>query len=92
MTRLILIGAAGAQIDPIQEHAGGKTHLPMVDLMITVNLDVGNTLANGTQGEVKRVMLKPSQNPHRQKIDEHTVGCVHASQVDHLLSLANGKL
>ena len=64
---------------------------PMVDLMITVNLDVGNTLANGTQGKVKRVTLKPSQNPHRQRIDEHTVDCVHASQVDHLLLLANGK-
>ena len=64
---------------------------PMVDLMITVNLDVGNTLANGTQGKVKRVILKPSQNPHRQRIDEHTVDCVCASQVDHLLLLANGK-
>ena len=64
---------------------------PMVDLMITVNLDVGNTLANGTQGKVKRIILKPSETTHRQKIDAHTVDCVYASQVDHLLFLANGK-
>ena len=48
-------------------------HAWLVDLMITVNLDVGNTLTTGTQGKVKQVILKPNQQPHEKRIDAHTV-------------------
>ena len=64
---------------------------PNCPLMLTTNTDVGNNLANGTQGNCAGVVLQPGHQFHSRKIDDLTVNCIYASQVKCLLWEVNNK-
>ena len=58
---------------------------PHCPLMLTTNTDVGNNLANGTQGNCVGVVLQPGNQFHSRHIDNLNVKCIYASQVKCLL-------
>ena len=58
---------------------------PMCPQMLTINADVGNNLANGTQGLCAGIVLQPQQSFHLRHIDDMVVKCVYASQIKHVL-------
>ena len=62
---------------------------PHCPLMLTRNTDVGNNLANGTQGTCAGVIIQPGQQFHYRDIDNMTVKCIYASQVKCLLWKVN---
>ena len=64
---------------------------PKCPLMLTTNADVGNYLANGTQGYCAGVVLQPKQSFHMRQIDNMLVKCVYASQVKFMLWEVDGK-
>lgn len=54
-------------------------------VMLTENFDVDNRLANGTQGTVVKVVLKPRQSTSEVLINGILIKAVFASQVSHIL-------
>ena len=64
---------------------------PKCPLMLTTNMDVGNCLANGTQGKCTGIILKPHQSFHLRQVDNMTVKCIYASQVQSVLWNVNDK-
>ena len=58
---------------------------PKCPLMLTTNTDVGNNLANGTQGSCLGIVLLPGQTFHQRLIDGLHVRCAYALQVKFLL-------
>ena len=65
---------------------------PECPLMLTTNVDVGNSLANGTQGTCAGIVLHPQQTCHMRNIDNMLVKCVYASQVESLLWRVDNKI
>jgi PIF1-like helicase/Helitron helicase-like domain at N-terminus len=58
---------------------------PCCPLMMTENVDVGNNMANGTQGVCTGVKLVSGNYVHHRKVHGLNVKCVYASQIDHVL-------
>jgi len=63
---------------------------PRCPQMLTTNIDVGNNLANGTQGFCTGVVLEPGKNFHTRQIDNMTIKCVYASQIKYVLWEVDG--
>ena len=64
---------------------------PHCPQMLTTNIDVGNNLANGTQGNCTGIVLQPGKNFHVRQIDNMAVKCVYASELKYLLWDCDGK-
>ena len=64
---------------------------PRCPLMLTTNLDVGNNLANGTQGYCVGIVFLSGETFHYRRINEYSVKCAFASQIRYLLWEVNGK-
>ena len=57
---------------------------PGSPLMMTRNRDVGNCLANGSQGTCAGVKLKRGRQAHYRRVNNFNVKCAYASEVDHV--------
>ena len=65
---------------------------PKCPLMLTANVDVGNNLANGTQGYCVGLVFLSQQQFHSRNIHGHCVKCCYASQIQYLLWEVDGKI
>jgi len=57
---------------------------PGCPVMMTGNADVENNMANGSQGNIRKVVSKHGHSCHMRKINGMSVRCVCASQVRHV--------
>jgi len=58
---------------------------PGCPVMMTENADVENDMANGSQGNIRKVVSKHGHSCHMRKINGMSVKCVCASQVRHVV-------
>ena len=82
--------------DDCQSHIEGKFTpmlrcYPRCPLMLTTNTDVGNNLANGTQGFCTGLVFQDGKQFHSRRINNMLVNCAYASEVKYLLWKVNNE-